>query len=215
MILFREKYRAVFDNIKADYGQIDKIFDEEKNAHQKTKNQIIPFRYAGTLAAAVAIVAVLAVYPGFSGFLGTQETEYDPVGVVGYNLEKSWDNTEITSGSSENTEDKSLAKKESKAVEENYTQDASNVPMLAMRAAETPDNIKLVEGLSYALVNGSVSALIYSEHSEIEAILNQNETDLLIVSEELAYAKIDGKFYKIEALGLTMDEFSEFISKEF
>ena len=158
--MFREKYKAAFSQVHGDRTQIDKIFNiaEESSSHKKAK--IYPFRYAGTLAAAVAIVLVVALYPNFSGFLKTEDVEYKPLGVVNYGTEKTWDDAVITSGAAPETKtvvtsdvatydlkaEQSKAEKAPETQTETVTsynadvaEDASvtaNVPMMAMQATD-------------------------------------------------------------------------------
>ena len=167
--MFREKYKAAFSHVNGDRTQIDKIFSiaEQETTPQKAK--IYSFRYLGTLAAAIAIVLVVAMYPNFSDFLGAEDKEYEPVGIVNYGSEKSWDNTVITgsapdeptSGAVNRTSDlapedtketKNIVaaenKKASSEEESNtfvadksaeYTSDSASVPMMAMQVPSSDE----------------------------------------------------------------------------
>lgn len=83
-----------------------------------------------------------------------------------------------------------------------------------MKASGSSAAFSLVEETLYDLVNGSVTMSVYSRHSEIESVLNENSTNLIIISESIAYAERDGLFYKFTADGLSTEEFEQFINEK-
>ena len=195
MILFRKQYKAAFNRIFADRTKIDKIFDVAEKSSQK-KPKIVPFRYAGTLVAAICIIVAAAMFPNFSDFFVAEEKVYEPIGVVNYGIDKNWDDTVITGGDS----------KQMPEIE------ASN-RMMRMTDDFAESFVK-VEEIIYDLTNGSVTVSIYSKNNEIEAMLGQNNTDVLVLSNTIAFAKKDGMFYEFFASGITEQELKSFINEQ-
>ena len=71
-----------------------------------------------------------------------------------------------------------------------------------------------VEEVIYDLTNGSVTVSIYSKNNEIEAMLSQNNTDVLVLSDTIAFAKKDGMLYEFMASGTTKQELKQFINEQ-
>lgn len=228
--MFREQYKAVFNRFSADRTQIDKILNiAEKSTDKNPK--IVPFRYAGTLVAAVVIVVAATMFPNFSDFFGTEQKEFEPLGVVNYETDKTFTSTELTSGqvkaddvavaseapvsknrSVEKASEPAVAMmvaKESEAV----LKETENAPFMMKSARISDEDSVMVNETIYDMVNGSVTVTAYSNNSEIENALSEKETDLLVLSETTAYVKKDGLFYKLEAFGLTEEELKQFINE--
>lgn len=182
--MFREKYKATYSQIHGDRTQIDKIFSIAEKSSAPKKAKIYPLRYTGTLVAALAIVIAIAMYPSFTDFVKTEDTEFEPVGVVYYGLDKSFDNTVITGTVSEDkqaddTKDVSAVKPESAEKRE----DAAVVENKKFEANEKNDIADNAEATENALM--ASGAPILSMKVPGSSDRDEQETD---EEDEILYA---------------------------
>ena len=240
--MFKEQYKGAFDEIKPNHAKIDKIFAiAEENKTKKPK--IVPFRYATTIAAAVAIVLVLSVYPNFSDLLmpGTDENKHvEPA----YPQIKTFENTAIKGA--ENTEnanekdvtgvipapsnshyDTQIESHQTKSEENSSDSNDENDIMVASIepfADQSQSRILSFEELIFEETvqisdEKSVNIYTYSSNDHIMSIIEDNGfTEIsgakLTIIENNAYAIKENLLYHFEANGLTDDEFNIWLTEK-
>ena len=236
--MFKEQYKGAFDEIKPDHAKIDKIFAiAEENKNKKPK--IVPFRYATTIAAAIAIVMVLSVYPNFSDLLmpGTNEKkQLEPA----YPQIKTFENTAITAAEkteisidenvtgttpakpryNEKTELQQNTSEEFATGNENDIMVASIEPFADQPKSRMLSLEELIfEETIYISDTKSVNIYTYSSNDYIVSVIEDNgfteiDNAKLTIIENNAYAIKENLLYHFEANGLTDDEFNIWLTEK-
>ena len=236
--MFKEQYKGAFDEIKPDHAKIDKIFAiAEENKNKKPK--IVPFRYATTIAAAIAIVMVLSVYPNFSEFLMPGTNEQKQLESAHPQI-KTFENTAITAAekteisNDENVTGTTPAKPRYNAKtelqqntsEEFATGNENDIMVASIEPfADQPKSRMLsleeliFEETIYISDTKSVNIYTYSSNDYIVSVIEDNGfTEIsgakLTIIENNAYAIKENLLYHFEANGLTDDEFNIWLTEK-